>query len=72
MISSYDVSEKCISKWGSSLAVRLRKKLVDPLRLSPGGELSVVDGDILYGEDMQHRRGIGALTIRNPFVESGA
>jgi predicted nucleic acid-binding protein len=27
--------------------------------------------DILYSEDMQHGRSIGALTIRNPFLESG-
>jgi predicted nucleic acid-binding protein len=27
--------------------------------------------DILYSEDLQRGRAIGALTIRNPFVESG-
>jgi predicted nucleic acid-binding protein len=27
--------------------------------------------DVLYSEDMQHGRAIGALTIRNPFLESG-
>jgi antitoxin MazE len=31
-----------VSKWGNSLAVRLPKKLVDELKLSPGDELDVV------------------------------
>lgn len=31
-----------VSKWGNSLAVRLPKKLVDELKLSPGDELAVV------------------------------
>jgi antitoxin MazE len=32
-----------VSKWGNSLAVRLPKKLVDALKLSPGDELNVVE-----------------------------
>ena len=32
-----------VSKWGNSLAVRLPKKLVDALKLSPGDELKVVE-----------------------------
>lgn len=32
-----------VSKWGNSLAVRLPKKLVDQLKLSPGDELEVVE-----------------------------
>ena len=32
-----------VSKWGNSLAVRLPKKLVEALRLSPGDELDVVE-----------------------------
>jgi predicted nucleic acid-binding protein len=28
--------------------------------------------NVLYSEDMQHDRGIGGLTIVNPFLESGA
>jgi antitoxin MazE len=31
-----------VSKWGNSLAVRLPKKLVEALKLSPGDELEVV------------------------------
>jgi len=31
-----------VSKWGNSLAVRLPKKLVETLKLSPGDELEVV------------------------------
>jgi len=31
-----------VSKWGNSLAVRLPKKLVEALKLSPGDELDVV------------------------------
>jgi antitoxin MazE len=31
-----------VSKWGNSLAVRLPKKLVKALKLSPGDELDVV------------------------------
>jgi antitoxin MazE len=31
-----------VSKWGNSLAVRLPKKLVEALNLSPGDELDVV------------------------------
>ena len=32
-----------VSRWGNSLAVRLPKKLVDALKLSPGDELNVVE-----------------------------
>jgi antitoxin MazE len=32
-----------VSKWGNSLAVRLPKKLVDMLKLSPGDELDVIE-----------------------------
>ena len=32
-----------VSKWGSSLAVRLPKALVEALKLSPGDELKVVE-----------------------------
>lgn len=32
-----------VSKWGNSLAVRLPKKLVEALNLSPGDELEVVE-----------------------------
>lgn len=32
-----------VSKWGNSLAVRLPKKLVEALKLSPGDELEVVE-----------------------------
>lgn len=31
-----------VSKWGNSLAVRLPRKLVEALKLSPGDELEVV------------------------------
>ncbi len=31
-----------VSRWGNSLAVRLPKKLVEALQLSPGDELEVV------------------------------
>lgn len=31
-----------VSKWGSSLAVRLPKELVESLGLSPGDEIEVV------------------------------
>lgn len=31
-----------VSKWGNSLAVRLPRKLVEALNLSPGDELEVV------------------------------
>ena len=32
-----------VSKWGNSLAVRLPKRLVEALKLSPGDELDVVE-----------------------------
>jgi antitoxin MazE len=32
-----------VSKWGNSLAVRLPKRLVEALNLSPGDELNVVE-----------------------------
>lgn len=32
-----------VSKWGNSLAVRLPKKLVDEMKLSPGDELEVIE-----------------------------
>lgn len=34
-----------VSKWGNSLAVRLPKKLVEEMGLSPGDEVKIVKSD---------------------------
>ena len=53
------------------------RALAEDHRLSFYDALIVVSAieagcNVLYSEDMQHDRGIGGLTIVNPFLESGA
>ena len=61
-----------VSKWGNSLAVRLPKKLVEEMGLSPGDELNVVEvkGRTIAVEKDQRRKkaleNLASLNLKLP------
>ena len=57
-----------VSKWGSSLAVRLPKRLIEEMGLKPGDELIVVDARkdrIAVEKDERRKRAIENIRARS-------